>query len=282
MYNSNGTTDNYNTYNTYTNTTYTDDKSTVHTTETHATTLQYWYCVVSLLRGIVARVILLYALCTMNQTVPYQYVAIVLFEWVYNTYASYRSQSYFPGSAYNYIHTIQTHKYWTGDFPADENCFSIWTKLRMLLLVISLNLSISIALNDQYSKTDDTDNPSMIHTVRVLVPLILEISTVLLNTIFTLALYAELLIRISRFGLFVLLNVLTRFTSFFDSIVYRIHLFPLSFSVYRPVNTNILSNDLESGFINSSSVEGNSELFDYTINRLFWPIYTFLFKWIGY
>ena len=278
MYKSNGVSDRYDSnYNTYSNNTYNNDTS-VTTTETHATTLQYYYCVFSLARGIIARLILLYALITMSTTVPYQYAAIVLFEWFYNTYASYKSQTYFPGSAYNYIYTIQTGQYWTGDYH--DNKFSVWVKLRMLLLVISLNLSISIALSDNYSNNNDSDNPSMIHTVRVLVPLILEISTVLLNTIFTLTLYAELFIRIVRYVILIVLNMLVRFTSIFNDIAYKIHLFPLSFSIYRP--STLLHSDLESGFINSDSEEGNTELFDYYINRLFWPIYTFLFKWIGY
>ena len=269
-------------YNTYNDTSF-NSSYHEHDTDTitiKATQLQYYYSIVTIIRGVVARLILLYALITMN-TISYPYIFIVLFESVYNTYIGYRTQTYFPGSMYNSIYTITTGNYWTGDF-IHSNQFTLWIKLRMFLLVISLNLSVSIAFSDNYTRSNDK---TIVHTVRVLIPLILELSTILLNTVFTLTLYTEIFVRLVRYGILIVLNIISYFTDTLHSISHKLHLLPVTLTTYKPIASSSSHNDLESGFMNYDSndtYDGNSELFVYTMNTIFWPIYTFTYKWIGY
>jgi len=248
-----------------------------------------WACC-HIVLGVIARTLLLWSLID-TAHIPYLYVTIVLFEWIFNTWYSYYKDEYFPGSMYNDIHTILHGRYFTGTFT--DNKFSHWYKLRMFLLVISLNLSIPIALNSTYDRSTSNPNESKIITAwsqaRILIPLILEFLTVLLNTIFTLVVYVEVIVRTIRYLCFLALHLAVPFFGSLSSLSHRAQLWPLHFHTYKAYSRSVPLSHLEMNLSDDSTRQPNyddadqyAELGDDQLGLIFFPIYTFLFKWIGY
>lgn len=168
---------------------------------------------IAIARFVIARTLLCISLLqqlTHNQTVPI-WALVVVSEVLINTSLSAHFKQYFPGSVYNYFHTIRTKKKWTGDFL--RSSFSTTFKLRMLLLVLALNISVALSV---LNVVDGEQNQRkrkfirLIAQITLIVSMVMELWTLLLNSIFVQTMIVEFIWRVLRYKVLLILLVIDR------------------------------------------------------------------------